>query len=59
MDLNMVKNISHEQTFYNSAIVKIDDDSSVTFKNSSSSLNGTNISKGQIPGIILSRPDFR
>jgi hypothetical protein len=41
------------------AIVKIDDDSSVTFKNSSSSLNGTNISKGQIPGIILSRPDFR
>ena len=41
------------------AIVKIDDDSSVTFKNSSSSLNGTDISKGQIPGIILSRPDFR
>ena len=41
------------------AIVKIDDDSSVTFTNSSSSPNETSSSKGQIPGIILSRPYFR
>jgi hypothetical protein len=41
------------------AIVKIDDDSSVTFTDSSPSPNGTSSSKGQIPGIILSRPYFR
>ena len=35
--------------------VKRDDDACVTFTNSSSSPNGTNITSGQIPAIILSR----
>jgi BTB/POZ domain-containing protein 1/2 len=40
-------------------VVKIDDDSSVTFNNSSFSMNGTNSTIGQIPGIILSCSYFR
>ena len=40
-------------------IVNIDDDSSVTFTDSSSSRNGTSSKGGQIPGIILSQPYVR
>jgi hypothetical protein len=40
-------------------VVKIDDDSSVTFSNSLLSTNGTHNTIGQIPGIILSRCYFR
>ena len=36
-------------------VVKIDDGSTVTFTDSELSKNGTNSTKGQIPGIILSR----
>ena len=40
-------------------VVKIYDDSSVTFTDSSSSPNATDTTGGQIPGIILSRPYLR
>lgn len=40
-------------------VVKIDDDSSVTFTKSSLSKNGTSDTGGQIPVIILIQPDFR
>jgi len=41
------------------SVVNIYDDLSVTFTDSSSSLNGTSSTGGQIPGIILSQPYFR
>ena len=40
-------------------VVRIDDDARVTFTDSSSSPNETNSTRGQIPGIILSRGYFR
>jgi hypothetical protein len=40
-------------------VVKIDDDSSVTFTDSVASPNGTSSTQGQIPVIILSRPYLR
>ena len=52
IQLNMKGNSCFCGTGYKT-VVKIDNDARVTFTNSSSSSNGTNSTRGQIPGIIL------
>ena len=56
--LNIKGNTCFSGTDYQT-VVKIHDDSSVTFTDSSSSHNGTDSTGGQIPDIILSRGYFR
>jgi hypothetical protein len=56
--LNMKGNICFSGTGYKT-VVKIDDGSTVTFTDSELSPHRTNNTRGQIPGIILSRSYYR
>ena len=56
--LNMKGNICFSGTGYKT-VVKIDDGSTVTFTDSAVSPYRTNSTRGQIPGIILSRTYYR